>query len=117
VQGFHHFHFTLHPYRRSDRDSSGRQSSHAHHGDRYASDPAVGVVHELAEFSFNANGEAIFAHSTTDFLNYHLSRLGAHLQALLKIVPTEIREGLIAGITTSQTDETTGTMTIPQQGW
>lgn len=80
-----------------------------------AYDPAVGVVHELAEFSFNANGEAILAHSTTDFLNYHLSRLGAHVQALLKIVPTEIRDGLIAGITTNQTDETTGTMTIPKQ--
>jgi hypothetical protein len=80
-----------------------------------AYDPAVGVVHEFAEFSFNANTDAILAHSTTDILDYHLSRLGAHLQALLKIVPTEIREGLIAGITTSQTDETTGTMTIPKQ--
>jgi hypothetical protein len=79
-----------------------------------AYDPAVGVVHEFAEFSFNANADALLAHSTTDILNYHLSRLGAHLQALVKIAPAEVRDGFIGGITTNQTDETTGTMTVPE---
>jgi len=77
-------------------------------------DPTVGLVHEFAEMSFNT--EAIFDHTMSDFLNYHLPRFGAHLQLLLKVMPPEVKDSLLSQVTVDQTSETTGTITLPGEG-
>lgn len=77
-------------------------------------DPAVGLIHEYADFSFSL--ELIYEYPISDLVNYHLPRIGAHLQQLVKLIPEELRNFYLGQITTEQTSATTGTMTIPGDG-
>jgi hypothetical protein len=78
-----------------------------------AYDPAVGVVYEYCEASVAA--ESLADTSLTSYINHHLPRIGAHLQSLLKVVPTEMTAPFIDGVVAEQTDENTGKITWPKQ--
>jgi hypothetical protein len=80
---------------------------------RQAYDPAVGVIHEYADFAFNS--EAVLNHSLTDYMTYHLPRIGAQIQALLKVVPPQMIDSYLNQVTTEQTGESTGKITFPKQ--
>ncbi|XZE52421.1 SHD1 domain-containing protein [Planctomycetaceae bacterium SH139] len=74
-------------------------------------DPAVGVIHEYADFTFSI--ELIKDYPVSDMVKYHLPRIGAHLYELLMLVPADARDALISQVSTEQTGDTTGTMTFP----
>jgi hypothetical protein len=75
-------------------------------------DPAVGLIYEYAEMTFNT--EAVLEHKLGDYLNYHLPRMGAHLQLLVKAVPADQLDAFTGQVTVDQTSETNGTMTFPK---
>lgn len=77
-----------------------------------AYDPVVGVFFEYTDFTISM--EQVTDHSLTDMLHYHLPRLGAHLKGLLQLVPNEVLNATLQGVTVEQTSDTTGTITIPQ---
>lgn len=74
--------------------------------------PAVGLVYECAEMAFNT--EAGLEHKLGDYLNYHLPRMGAHLQLLAKLIPTGELEAFTGQVTADQTSEMSGTLTFPE---
>ncbi len=76
-------------------------------------DPAVGLIFEYSEIARNA--DAIVNTSLSNFLGYHLPRIGGHFQALVKIVPAALRDPYINGIVAKQTDDSTGTISWPNQ--
>ncbi len=76
-------------------------------------DPAVGLIHEYAEMSVRT--DAILETSMTSYLDYHLPRIGAHAQALMNIVPAEIRDPLVNSFVANQTSEVEGTISFSKQ--
>lgn len=53
-------------------------------------------------------------HKISDYFNYHLPRIGAHLQLLLKAIPAEERDAFMGQFAVDQTSETSGTITLPK---
>jgi SLA1 homology domain 1, SHD1 len=76
-------------------------------------DPAVGLIHEYAEIG--ARTDAMMEAPMGDYVDYHFSRIGAHAQALLKIVPAEVRDPMVNSFVATQTSETEGTISFSKQ--
>jgi hypothetical protein len=76
-------------------------------------DPLTGLVYEYTDMS--ANSEAIVNASITSYVTYHLPRIGAHVQSLVNLVPAPLRDMYLNGITATQTDDASGTITWPKQ--
>lgn len=76
-------------------------------------DPAVGLIHEYADMSVRT--DTILEASMTNYLDYHLPRIDAHAQALMKIVPAEIRDPLVNSFVANQTGPAEGTISFSKQ--
>lgn len=75
-------------------------------------DPAVGLLYEWVSLS---NGMHSLRETTfTQWINYHLPRLGAHAKDLLPLLPPTLGMALNQ-IAIEQTDASSGTITIPKQ--
>jgi len=77
-----------------------------------AYDPAVGAIYEYCEFSVAA--ESIVDTPITSYLSYHLPRIGAHLQTMLKVAPPEMINPVIQSVVAVQADENSGTISWPK---
>ncbi len=78
-----------------------------------AYDPAVGTIYEYCEFSVAS--DSIVNTPITDYLSYHLPRIGAHLQSMLKVAPPEMINPVIQSVVATQADENSGTISWPKQ--
>ncbi len=76
-------------------------------------DPAVGLIHEYADMV--ARTDTMMEVPLGDYVDYHFSRIGAHAQALLKVVPAEIRDPFVNSFVAAQTSETEGTISFSKQ--
>ncbi|EMI56371.1 hypothetical protein RSSM_02166 [Rhodopirellula sallentina SM41] len=75
-------------------------------------DPTVGLLYEWVSLS---NGMHSLHETTfTQWINYHLPRLGAHAKELLPLLPPSLNMAL-SQIAIEQTDASSGTITIPKQ--
>ncbi|MGB0597348.1 MAG: SHD1 domain-containing protein [Rubripirellula sp.] len=78
-----------------------------------AYDPAVGILSELVaiQFAVQKTGSQTF----TDMVDYHGPRIGGHMQGLMPMLPPGMLDQAMGQIQVTQTDATSGTMTIPSE--
>jgi hypothetical protein len=76
-------------------------------------EPVTGLIYEYTEMA--SNPEALVNTPLTSYLTYHLPRIGAHAQSLVKLVPAPLLAVYLDGITATQASETSGTISYPKQ--
>lgn len=76
-------------------------------------EPLTGIIYEYSDMAMNTEG--VLNSSVTSYLTYHLPRIGAHVQSLVNLVPAPLRDTFVNGITATQSDDTSGTITWPKQ--
>jgi len=74
-------------------------------------DPVVGTVYELGMLIFDL--PSIDTQTMTEMMDSHGPKLGGHLKGIVAMLPPGMAQQAMAGITTQQTDDNNGTLTIP----
>jgi hypothetical protein len=77
-------------------------------------DPVVGVLYEFLSLTSASKGLA--ETPATEFVDYHAPRIGAHLKALIPLVPPGEVDKFLAQIVVEQTGDSAGTLTVPAEG-
>ncbi len=74
-------------------------------------DPVVGTVYELGMLIFDL--PSIDTQTMTEMMDSHGPKLGGHLKGIVAMLPPGMAQQAMAGITTQQTDDNNGTLTVP----
>ena len=74
-------------------------------------DPVVGTVYELGMLAFDL--PSIDTQTMSEMMDSHGPKLGGHLKGIVAMLPPGMAQQVMAGITTQQTDDNNGTLTMP----
>lgn len=74
-------------------------------------DPVVGTVYELGMLIFDL--PSIDTQTMSEMMDSHGPKLGGHLKGIVAMLPPGMAQQAMAGITVQQTDDNTGTLTMP----
>jgi hypothetical protein len=77
-------------------------------------DSGVGLVYELVVFSDAQT--TLPENPMSSIVDYHAPRIGAHLSGLIRLLPPEKIEQFVSQITVEQSDDNSGSVTIPGNG-
>ena len=77
-------------------------------------DPGVGLIYEVMVFS---DAQTTLPENTmSSIVDYHAPRIGAHLSKLISMLPPEQVEQFTGSISVQQSDDNSGSVTIPGNG-